>query len=208
MIKINLAKEFQPKKKGLFGGGGADLAPIATEEIDDGMADLKRDLIVRLAILLGGSVFLFIYQEQNIPPLNSQLVSINSQLNEVRIKNQQAADAVSEIKKFEKDEEKLRAQLKAIEVLTKDRLKEVKVLDYIQREIPAKVWLSKLALNNSRLQIEGYASADADLTNFMEVLQGSAYLRDVSLVKSSEANLPEAGVVRKFEVTTQLERSE
>lgn len=207
MIKINLAKEFMPKKKGLFGGGAPRMESLETLEASSEQANLNKALIVRLVILLIGPIALFIYQDSNIPPKIAMIGTLNGELSTLSQKNQQAAASVSEIKKFEKEEERLKAQIMVIENLQKDRLKEVRVMDYIQREIPEKVWLSKMGLADGKMSIEGLATGDSELTNFMDGLQGSAYLKDVSLVRSNEVNTPETGVVRKFEISCLLERS-
>ncbi len=207
MIKINLAKEFMPKKKGFFGGGGPRMETL---EVQEGMveeSDLKKALLVRVVLLLAGPIALFIYQDSNIPPKVAIQAKLTADLSAVQAKNQAAASSVSEIKKFEKEEEKLKAQISVIENLQKDRLKEVRVMDYVQREIPERVWLSKLALNDGKMSIEGMATGDSELTNFMDGLQGSAYLKEVSLVRSNEVNLPETGLVRKFEISCILEKA-
>lgn len=210
MIKINLAKEFMPKKKGFFGGGGGapkleSLDAFASEGNQD--SELKKALVLRLVLLLMGPILLFLFEEQNLPPKKVRLGQMNNALAELQKTNADAAAAVSEIKKFEKEEEKLKAQILIIENLQKDRLKEVRVMDYIQREIPEKVWLSRMGLNDGKMAIEGLATGDSELTNFMDGLQGSAYLRDVSLIRSNEVTTPDAGVVRKFEISCMLERN-
>lgn len=207
MIKINLAKELQPKKKGLFGSGEPKLESFDSAEATGEAADLKKALIVRLVMLLAGPAALFIYQDMNIPPKVARTAQLNQELATLTAKNQQAAASVSEIKKFEKEEEKLKAQIIVIENLQKDRLKEVRVLDYVQREIPEKVWLNRMGLADGRMVIEGMATGDSELTNFMDGLQGSAYLKEVSLVRSNEVSLPDSGVVRKFEISCLLEKA-
>lgn len=209
MIKINLAKEFMPKKRGLFGGGGGEprMDSLESLEASNEESDLKKALIVRLVMLLIGPIGLFIYQDQNLPPKIAENTKLSAELATLTDKNLKAAASVSEIKKFEKEEEKLKAQITVIENLQKDRLKEVRVLDYVQREIPERVWLSKMNLNEGKMSIEGLATGDSELTNFMDGLQGSAYLKDVSLIRSNEVNTPETGVVRKFEISCLLERA-
>lgn len=207
MIKVNLAKEFMPKKKGLFGGGAPRIESLETIEASSEQANLNRALIVRLVILLIGPIGLFVYQDSNLPPKRAVLANLNAELGVLSQKNQQAAASVAEIKKFEKEEERLKAQIAVIENLQKDRLKEVRVMDYVQREIPEKVWLSRMGLTDGKMSIEGLATGDSELTNFMDGLQGSAYLKDVSLVRSNEINTPETGIVRQFEISCLLERS-
>jgi type IV pilus assembly protein PilN len=211
MIKINLGRGFTPQKQGFFSGfssGGAAPAQAAGSdmgEFDFGLQISNRQLIVNLVLLLLGPIVMFLHQDSNLPPKQARLNQINTELSSLQAKNTQAAASVDEIKRYEKEQEKLEFQIKAINRLQKDRLREVRVLDYIQREIPERVWLSKLELNDNKMTISGTATADTELTNFMENLQKSAYLKDVNLLRSTEATVPEMGVVRKFEISCLLE---
>lgn len=214
MIKVNLAKRSGGGgggKKGLGGfsfpssgvgldGGGDDLAALGAE-------NSNRQLIINLAVILMGCAGLFAYEKTNVPPLRSQAISLKKQLEEKKKKNQGAEQVVAEIARFEKEQATLQGQINAIETIKRDRLREVRVLDYIQREIPEKVWLQKLDLQDGRLSISGFATADSELTTFMDGLQRSAYLKEVLLVRSTEAVIPDMGTVKRFEISCNLDRT-
>lgn len=200
MIRVNLAK--------------ARPASIPSQSLEDAVSeeqlvfqDQRRGLVVRLVIIGLFPLGLFLYEDMIIPEKQAVIQRLSLELDEVTRKNQDAAASVDEIKKFEKDQEKLQAQINTLEGLRKDRIKEVRVLDYIQREIPNRVWLTQLELNEDRLQISGIATADMELTTFMDSLQRSAYLSEVNLVRSNEGTHPEYGTVKKFDITCQLERA-
>lgn len=205
MIRVNLAKNSAAKKQGFSFGGRSESAASADFTADG--ENLNRTLIVRLALLFMGSGLLFAYEQLNVPPLKSQMAQMQRELEEVRQKNLAGQNDVDEIKRYEKEQEKLQAQINAIEEVKRDRLREVRVLDYIQREIPEKVWLSQMDLNNGRLVIAGYATADNELTTFMESLQRSAYLRDISLVRSNDLVLADVGTVKRFEISCSMEKT-
>lgn len=214
MIKVNLAKRGGGSagvKKGLGGisfpssgagldGGGDDFAALGQE-------NPNRQLIINLAVIFLGCVGLFAYEQTNVPPLRSQAKSLSRQLEELKQKNLGAAQVVAEIARFEKEQTTLQGQINAIETIKRDRLREVRVLDYIQREIPEKVWLQKLDLQDGRLSISGYATADSELTTFMDGLQRSAYLKEVLLVRSTEAVIADMGTVKRFEISCSLDRT-
>lgn len=203
MIKVNLVNQKAPKKK------KKDKAVSDSEftgELSAAEGDLKRGLLVRIVILLIIPVGLFLYEDSVLPDKAIRLSKMQADLDELTRKNREAAAAVDEIKKFEKDQEKLQQQTNTLISLSKDRIKEVRVLDYIQREIPAKVWLLRMDLSDGRLQISGMASTDGELTTFMETLQRSAYLKDVNLVRSDDSPLQDFGIVKKFEISCLLER--
>ena len=119
-------------------------------------------------------------------------------------KNEQAKGAVAETKKFKEDQEKLQKQIDTLEGLRKERLREVKVMDNLQKDIPEKVWLTKVDFQETKLVISGLAIADSELTTFMENLSGSVFLHDVALLRSSEQP-SEGGVLKKFDISCALD---
>ncbi len=201
MIKVNLAKQVTSRKKEKNKAVSGEVNEISMVE-----AELKRGLLVRFVILLIFPAALWVYQDSVIPEKMAVVSKMNKELDDLTKKNREAQAAVEEIKKFEKDQDKLQQQTNTLIGLSRDRIKEVRVLDYIQREIPAKVWLTRMDLTEGRLQISGMASADTELTTFMETLQRSAYLKDVNLVRSDDATIPDLGVVKRFEISCALER--
>lgn len=206
MIKINLAKQKGKSAKVKSTSNQASGGDSFVASSDD-MASVRSLAIKNLAIILLGPVFLLVYEQLTIPDMQVKAESLNKQLIEVQTKNKKASEAVSQIAKFRKEEEKLKAQITSLEGLRKDRLREVKVLDYIQKDIPDKVWLSKLELLDGKLIINGYALADSDLTQFMDSLSKSAFLKEVSLIRSNDTNSKDYGQVKKFEVACLMERT-
>lgn len=212
MIKVNLAKKGMAAKKSgglggfsLGGGGGVDIG--IADELAAG-ENTNRTLLTNIVLMLIGVAALYIYEQTNIPPLRSSAASLRRQLDEVKKKNREAENVVKEIARFESEQSVLQGQINAIEAIKRDRLREVRVLDYIQREIPEKVWLQRMDLSQGRLVIAGYATADSELTTFMEGLQRSAYLKEVQLVRSTEAQVAEIGNVKRFEIVCNMDRAQ
>lgn len=209
MIRINLGRKSAAAGAGQGKQSLSDKLPDLghiSEVVSD--SEGSRTLGVKLAILFLGPIMLLAYQEIVIPEKKAEIKRLRSNLDGLVQKNNQAAGAVEEIKKFETDQEKLQAQILAFTDLSKDRVREVRVMDYIQREIPERVWLQRMEMNNGRLLLVGLATEDTEMTSFMEILQRSAHLRNVSLVRSSEVVLPNLGNLRRFEIACQLEKPE
>lgn len=209
MIKVNLyrqgtaGRKKDNKRQAAQNSGGE-----FTNEISVIESDLRRGMGVRLIILVIFPIALFVYQDSVIPEKATRVGKLQTELDEVSRKNRDAQAAVEEIKKFEKDQDKLQVQINTLNALRRDRIKEVRVLDYIQREIPTKVWLTRMELVEGRIQIAGMATADTELTTFMETLQRSAYLKDVNLVRSDDATVLDVGTVKRFEISCMLEKSQ
>lgn len=205
MIRVNLAKPKAGQAKAA-GAKQSSAKVVSDEQLVEN--ELKRGLYVRIVILLLGPVILYLYQDNIIPEKTANLRKLQAEYEEVAKKNRDAAASVEEIKKFEKDEERLQAQINTLNSIRKDRVKEIRVLDYIQREIPQKVWLTQVDLNDGKLAISGIAMADTELTTFMDSLQRSAYLKDVNLLKSNDVSNPDFGQVKKFDITCSLEKAQ
>ncbi|MEZ0390830.1 MAG: PilN domain-containing protein, partial [Pseudobdellovibrionaceae bacterium] len=89
--------------------------------------------------------------------------------------------------------------------LQRERLREVKILDNLQKDIPEKVWLERLEFKDTNLMISGKAISDGELTNFMENLSKSVFLKEVNLLKSSELST-DRGMLKQFEIVCVIDR--
>ncbi len=185
MIRVNLNLDAKALR----------MATDTGEDIVD-QAILQREGIKRLVIILLIPVGLIVYERQNIPELQSKISSKNAYIVELSSKNAKARGAVSEITKFKEDQAKLQAQIDSIEILRKQRMREVQILDTIQKETPSKLWLSKIDLKEDKLQLNGYATSDLDVSMFMEALSRSVFLQQVNLIKSEERT--ESGTTLKY----------
>lgn len=187
MIKINLVKAGGVQSQAMAGFG-----PSATDSQKQGLLKLGGMLLVPL--------LLFGFEAYHIPDLQSDLSSKQKLLASLTLKNDAAKGAVDEIKKFKDDQSKLQKQIDTLEGLRRERLKEVKVMDNLQKDIPEKVWLTKIDFQEAKIVISGLATADTELTSFMENLSASVFLHDVNLLRSSEQP-SESGVLKKFDIS-------
>lgn len=194
MIKINLAKGFSGA------GGRAESAAN-----DSGFEDVKKEGVKRLLMICAFPIVMYVYSDfMLLPDLRAQLRSKESYLAELQDKNTRAAGAVEEIRRFKEDQKKLQQQIEKVEKLSKERLREVKILDTIQKDIPEKAWLTRINVNPRELRVEGRATSDSEITLFMDSLQRSIFFRAVNLVKSTEERT-EKGLIKAFEIRCELE---
>lgn len=199
MIKINLIS-----KGGVIAGGPASSVEMS---FDAGSADIQKHGVIRLFIILLGPLALYIWQNQNLPLKNATVSQKQTILNELIKKNESAKSAVEEIKKYKTDEAKLKEQINTIESLRKDRMREVRILDLIQREMPERMWLGKIEMRDNKISIGGYAAADSELTQFMDTLSRSVFMQDVNLVKTTE-KLIDGAVLKEFSISAGLKKTE
>lgn len=169
---------------------------MVTDEIRNDAA--KKFLLVLLCPLL-----LYGYEYYNIDNLKSTLRSEKRKLTDLTNQNSSIAGLVDERRKIEADEANLLEQLKIIEELKKNRIKEVKILDGLQASIPERVWLSRVDYTKEKVVISGYTVSDSELSRFMDDLGKSIFLKDISLLKSSEIS-SDRGAIKKFEISASV----
>jgi Tfp pilus assembly protein PilN len=193
VIRINLAKA---KKAGSAGTavGAADLGD---------MAELQKKGALHLLVACLFPIALYAYDYVTIPELRAQVKKAEKSLSDLEKQNLEASNAVQEKRKFNEDKAKLETQIRFIEGLSLERMKEVRILDTLQKDLPSKVWLTRLEFKENRLNIFGLATSDADLTSMLEVLSQSVFLKEVRLVRSAEQPSPQ-GILKTFQASASV----
>jgi type IV pilus assembly protein PilN len=203
LIKINLADKkanFVPLKKK---DGSSD---SVDDFIQVGENELKKQLIQKIIILLLPSVALFAWENISVPQKQQALTGKQKQISEITKKIADTKVKTAKFPEAEKNFKNVSIKIELLEKLRKSRKLEVKVLDNLQRVIPEKVWISRLEISDGHLSISGSSLTDIALTSFMDSLAKSVFLKDVSLVRASEAGDDFTGLtVKKFEVSTGIE---
>lgn len=196
MIRINLAtgSAAKPQQQMFFDG-----------EVNYTPAELQKQGLLRLVILAVIPLALWYYETQTIPKIIAKRDELTSALDSHRSFNAKAARAVQEIKRVKEDEAKLQTRIASLQKLSKDRFREIKVLDLIQQQIPEKVWLNKIDANNGRMTLSGMAMSDFDISGFMESLSKSVYFVEVTLLSSAEQQFDGLNL-RRFEILCVMER--
>lgn len=200
MIKINLASTAQSSTSAALGA-----SPGISTEAFMGPEEIRKEALKRLVLILVGPLAFYFYENQNIPGKIAELNSKNQVLAELQSYNAKAADSVAEIKKFKEDEALMEARIAALEKISKDRQREIRVLDLLQTLIPEKAWLTRIQVSPDRVNIQGLALSDFEVSQFLEALTRSVFLMDVNLVSSSETVQDEVSL-KKFEISCLLER--
>lgn len=198
MIKINLSTQVGGASAAAGSGfGGGDMF-LAAE-------DMRKEALKRILVILIPTVGLYIYQTQNIPGKQAELSSKQQVLTELQSYNEKQAASVAEIKKFKEDEAIIEARISALDKISKDRSREIRVLDLLQGVIPEKAWLTRIQLNPEKVIIQGMAVSDYEVSQFLESLTKSVFLMDVNLVSSAESVVDGVNL-KKFEISCVLEK--
>lgn len=175
----------------------------------EGMApsEIQRQVVVRVLVLILIPAALFIYESITIPTLRAKKEKITNSLAELQEFNQKADRAVREIKKFQEDEKKIKKQIDIIQTLSKDRLREIQILELFQQVIPERVWLTWIDFSKEKLSLRGQAMTDSDITSFIEALSRSVFLNDVQPSGTKESIL-DGQKIRDFEISANVEKGQ
>lgn len=202
MIRINLVGK-NAKGGAPTGGGFGGRSDAAVGDMGLSEKELQKQGILRLVVLLLVPVAMYVYESMTIPELKAAVESKTNEFNEMQEFNSRAEASVLEIKKFKEDEAKIQARIKYLEVISRGRQNEIRVLDLIQQVIPEKVWLVKLEFREGRLLLSGLAMSDFEISGFMESLAKSVFFSDVKLESSAE-QVVDGLNLKRFEVLCQL----
>lgn len=198
MIKINLVNA---KKLATATSNSGEADPFAGGD----NSAIQRQGLMRLIIILLVPLALYAYEMQNIPELQARLASKRTLLASLTEKNAQAATAVEEIKKYEADQAQLQKQISTLESFRRERLREVKIMDNLQKDIPEKLWLTKIVYDPPRVLISGITIGDLELTTFMDAISKSIFFSRVNLIRSSDTPMMSGVQTKSFEISCDLE---
>ncbi|MDG0816721.1 PilN domain-containing protein [Bdellovibrio svalbardensis] len=199
MIKINLASSGVGTTASVNASLGISTDGFLSPE------ETRKEALKRLVIMLIPALALYAYQEQNVPQKQSELNAKTQMLNELTAYNAKQSASVAEIKKFKEDEALIEARIAALDKISKDRHREIRVLDLLQQVIPEKAWITQIKITPEKVTVQGLALSDFEVSGFLEALTKSVFLMDVNLVNSSES-LVDGVSLKKFEISCLLEK--
>ncbi len=88
---------------------------------------------------------------------------------------------IEEIKRLEKEKQRLLARMRAIELLQGNRPLIVRLFDELVRSLPEGVSVNKVSQKKTKITIEGVAQSNARVSSFMRNLESSEWLKDPEL---------------------------
>jgi len=202
MIRVNLLRD-------ATGGGavGHAASGIALEQTSTTLREEKGaevDIIIKLALVLLPVALTVAYRNYQIGERKSLQVQLQTQTDELNQKLRTYEPGLKDIEKFQEEKRKLDNQLMVIKQLSKERLKNVKSMDALQGLIPARAWLTALKINENKVELEGRATDDLVISDFMKDLEASIYFANVTLNSSEELKTGE-GAVKAFRIECVLQ---
>lgn len=182
MIKINILRDFT-------GGSSEDLVQIEEQE------NIKINMVKRLFVIALGPMALIGYEIYNIPILEQNLQSLESDLAKDRSFNQKKQALTAEIAKWKNDQVRLDKQIEFLRLIEDERHVSRDIILEIQKIIPDQVWIKSISSENKNLIIEGEGIEQADILEFNKRLEMLSFLRDVTLPSVNPIPAGVSGVV-------------
>lgn len=129
----------------------------------------------------------------------------NSRNSFIQDENKKLDKKIKEIKKLEREKDRLLARMKAIETLQTSRPIIVHIFDELVTSLPEGVFLREISQSGSKITIRGSAQSNARVSNYMRNVEKSDWLKDPSLdiiQSASKDGRRIANFVLKFKQTS------
>lgn len=169
MIRINLVREGRAAVR------GTAAAPVAVT----GPSNLGNQLLVGLIVLgllaAGGYWFL----------KKRELQAIEQQVQEKRREAESLERIIREVEEFKRRKDSLEQRIALINELKRNQKVPVRVMDQVSRDLPDLVWLDRMVLTGTRIQIEGRALNENAVALYITNLKANP-LFDEPIVRSIE----------------------
>lgn len=199
MIKVNLAK-----KKSRRSYQESQTQTYSSSVVMDSNIDIQKQGLKRLIVLCLVPGLMFAWEYFFLPSRQEILTQKISYRDKIRSENQKSKKDVDEIKKYEEEEKKLNSEIAAINQLSKDRYREVRIMETIQLSKTEKLSLTRLEISENKLILKGLAMNDQEISSFHENLQKSVYFKEITPGVTRE-KMTEFGVFKEFEMNLVLE---
>jgi type IV pilus assembly protein PilN len=190
MIKINLLRNL---------GSGAVVGTSVQTDMPLSQ-EAQKQFAYRFGVICLAVGALILYEKIQLSVQQGEIDAVTTKINSVRAEKEKYGDAAPIVQKYNEQKVKLDAQIKILEGLTENRLREVKLLDTIQSVLPQKAWLDELSMDQGKVMMKGFVPDDQGVSSLYSALETNVLFSNVK-VKSEAMDLPSIGSAHKFEFT-------
>ena len=159
----------------------------------------RREIIIGSSVLGSLAALLIgahIYQARELSQLQTELSALRSELQALTLKVKEVGDLQNKIKDF-------RSKNKIIEYLNRKKSGPVLVMESLSTMIPASVWLTDFKETAGTLTMNGLATDNQTIADFMKAIAQSRYFKDVELVETTQGAGASA-TLKKFALKTRI----
>lgn len=155
----------------------------------------RRDLITAgvslaaTAMILSGA---YLYQRTHLSRLANELPAIRNDVEVLNAKIKELGTLESKIKE-------LKSKHKVIQELRDRKIGPVRVMDSLAAAIPPSLWLTEIKQSGGNLMINGLATDNHSVAEFINALSRSRHFKNVELIETTQAD-EKTGPYKKFAV--------
>lgn len=114
------------------------------------------------------------------------IAGLEQEYNDLQAEKQRYAKVLSQIKKIEEDQKILQTRIEVIKQLKQSSSLTVHVLDEVANLTPPhRLWLTRLTQTSADLKLAGMALDNQTVAKYMDDLENSIYIQNVTLVSAS-----------------------
>ncbi len=202
MIRINLLRNMGMSSAGT--GMGTSVA--GTGELIS--VDVRRQAALKAVVIILFPVMLFIWEKLHINTLQSEKAQVQQKVDAVEAEKASFGSAAPRVEKANKLKERIESEIKIIQKLAKNRLREVKALDQLQSVLPAGTWLNEVTMDGGKIMLDGFALNEGSLTELLTALNSNVFFSMVQPKGTSLQNNEALGSVTKFSIEFRVGRQE
>ena len=200
MIKVNLLRNLGGAATAGAGAAMQGTGVIAAPSFGSSN-EVNKQAGMRLALIAGVVGLVMFYEHTELSEKREKLSQAQSKLAEVQARLQGYGEAGKIVSDYNNQKNILASQVKVLEGLTINRLREVKLLDALQSALPQKAWIDHLKDDNGKIELKGYAPDAETVNTILRQFESNVLFTDVQPKENVEVDLPEFGKVRSFVFT-------
>ena len=192
MIKVNLlrnlavAQGVTPADSSFAGLGASD-------------ANTQKQAATKAVVMLVFPIFLYVYETFNLSTLRGELATVRTAIEQIDAEKGKFGDLGPRVDKYKKEKARIDEELAVVRGLALSRLREVKSLDALQSLVPQKTWLNKVAIEGTKVKVEGFTTSAEGISELIGALDRSAFFSKIEPKSTSQEMLP-SGPAKRFEL--------
>ncbi len=133
-------------------------------------------ILIALSILI--STFYVIYLNTTIKRKEMEKREKQKTVNELKV-------IIDQVLQYERDKKILENKLRTIEILQKNQIAPVKLLEEVSKNVPEQIWLSYLKQTRNRIILRGSSLSLTAIGDFITALENSVMFENVKLSKAN-----------------------
>ncbi len=180
MIKINLLPTKKTRKRG----------------------STQQQLIIFAGVLAAVGIMLYsVYSSEadKVSVLEQQKAQVSEEMKRLE-------GIIGDINTIQAKKDELKKKLDIIEMLKKQKIGPVRILDEISTIIPKRVWLTNISQMQNMMHFSGKSTDHKEVAIFMKNLESSPFFNKVELIVINQVAEKEAtgALVMQFEITCEF----